>query len=175
MRNFIQDNLATCKTNELKNNILSLPYDKNFLDYYIQNFFIRGNLHKIIKSRIYNKVEIAILEKSIITNDDYLNIFEQYKDNNKAFLFLDPPYIFSNNSTYNMMDTDNTEMVPKIYEFMLTCKCKVLLIINDLEIIRYIFKNFVKGKYNKIYLIGKKRSRHLIICNYEPLSVVQQM
>ena len=71
------------------------------------------------------------------------------------------------------MDTDNTEMVPKIYEFMLTCKCKVLLIINDLEIIRYIFKNFVKGGYNKIYQIGKKRSRHLIICNYEPLSVVQ--
>ena len=157
MRNFIQDNLATCKPNELKNNILSLPYDKKFLDYYIQNFIIRGNLHKIIKSRIFNQVEIAILEKSIITNDDYLNIFEQYKDNNKAFLFLDPPYIFSENKAYNLIDDDVTSIMVKIYEYFLICKCKCMLIINDLYILRYIFKNFIKGSYIKIYMIGKKK------------------
>ena len=166
MRNFIQDNLATCKPNELKNNILSLPYDKKFLDYYIQNFIIRGNLHKIIKSRIFNQVEIAILEKSIITNDDYLNIFEQYKDNNKAFLFLDPPYIFSDNKAYNLIDDDVTSIMVKIYEYFLICKCKCMLIINDLYILRYIFKNFIKGSYIKIYMIGKKKCRHLIITNY---------
>ena len=176
MRNFIQDNfIYGYDYKKLKPCILELPYNIHLLNNYCDNFIIRGIIHKNIKSRIYNETEKNILDTALITCDDYINIFEQYKNNEKAFIFLDPPYIFSNNSTYNMMDTDNTEMVPKIYEFMLTCKCKVLLIINDLEIIRYIFKNFVKGKYNKIYLLGKKRSRHLIICNYEPLSVVQQM
>ena len=176
MRNFIQDKFIGEDWRDykkLKPCILELPYNTYLLNYYCNHFIYRGALHTLRLSRIYNETEKKILDTALITCDDYLNIFEQYKNNEKAFLFLDPPYIFSDNSTYNMMDTDNTEMVPKIYEFMLTCRCKVLLIINDLEIIRYIFKNFVKGCYNKIYQIGKKRSRHLIICNYELLSVVQ--
>jgi len=67
--------------------------------------------------------------------------------------------MFSNNQTYipQQNDNDNTGMLIDIRDFMKTCKCKVMLIINKLEIIKYLFKEFHKIDYIRIYQIGKKK------------------
>ncbi|MFM7989608.1 MAG: DNA adenine methylase, partial [Candidatus Fonsibacter sp.] len=95
-------------------------------------------------------------------------VLAKYHDDNKAFLFLDPPYLFSNNKTYipQQEETDMTQILVDIYEYFQTCKCKVMLIINKLSLLDYLFKGYIKGEYLRIYQMGKTRSNHLIITNY---------
>jgi hypothetical protein len=59
-----------------------------------------------------------------------------YKDDEEAFLFLDLPYLYSDNSNYasQIRDTDMTQIVVDIIEFLKTCKCKVMLVINKLNL-----------------------------------------
>ena len=84
----------------------------------------------------------------------------KYHDDDNAFVFLDPPYLFSDNSSYipQNVENDMTDIVVYIHEFLKTCKCKVMLIINKLSLLEYLFKDYIKGEYLRIYQIGKKKS-----------------
>ena len=69
MRNFIQDNFSGDDWRDYKKSkpgILKLPYNIYFLNEYCNSFFIRGALHRIIKSKIYNETEKKILDTMII-------------------------------------------------------------------------------------------------------------
>jgi site-specific DNA-adenine methylase len=132
--------------------------------------FVRGQLWRCPKDpRNYNPVEASILENAIITNWDYKDMFEVYKDDEDAFLFLDPPYLYSDNSNYasQIRETDMTQIVVDILEYLRVCKCKVMLVINKLNILSYLFSDYIKGEYEKIYQLSKKKAMHLIICNYD--------
>ena len=96
-------------------------------------------------------------------------MFEVYKDDEDAFLFLDPPHLYSDNSTYasQIRETDMTQIVVDILEYLRVCKCKVMLVINKLNILSYLFSDYIKGEYEKIYQLSKKKAMHLIICNYD--------
>ena len=110
------------------------------------------------------------------SNKDFKEILNKYKDNEEAFIFLDPPYFDSFNSyyiTYNKdrktkdkVIIDNTSIFIDILEFMKSCKCKVMLIINSNKILEHIYKDFIKGDYDKIYQITKNKTKHLICTNY---------
>ena len=91
-----------------------------------------------------------------------------YKDDDDAFLFLDPPYLFSDNSGYQAqnIETDMTKIVLDILDLIKNCKCKVMLIINKLCILGYLFNDYIRGEYDKTYSLTKKKSKHLIITNY---------
>jgi len=130
--------------------------------------FIRGCIFKCVKGENYNEAEKEILKHALITNVDYKEVLAKYHDDNKAFLFLDPPYLFSNNKTYipQQEESDMTKIIVDIYEYFKTCKCKVMLIINKLSLLDFLFKDYIKGEYLRIYQIGKKQSNHLIITNY---------
>ena len=108
------------------------------------------------------------LKNALITNDVYTTIYDKYKDNENAFLFLDPPYLFSNNSGYFPQNGDNdmTMIIVDTLDFIKTCKCKVMLVINKLNILEYLFKDYVKLEYGKIYQITKKGIKHLVVTNY---------
>lgn len=109
-----------------------------------------------------------------VTNEDYKNIFKLYVNNKNAFIFLDPPYLDSNNLDYTTyaesggfgICVDNTKIYIDILDFLKVAKCRVLLIINKLAIIELIFKDYVKGEYDKTYAATKKKTKHLIIANY---------
>ena len=138
--------------------------------YICKTNFIRGNIFKCPKFYDrYNPIEKQILDNALFTNLDYGEIFEQYKDDPDAFVFLDPPYLFSDNSNYasQIRESDMTQMIVDILEYLKICRCKVLLIINKLNILSYLFKDYIKGEYHKIYQISKKKSIHLIISNYD--------
>ena len=60
-----------------------------------------------------------------------------------------------------------TQIVVDILEYLTVCKCKVMLGINNLNILSYLFKGYIKGEYEKIYQLSKKKAMHLIICNYD--------
>ena len=129
---------------------------------------------------------INFFKKSKITNIDFREIMNEYKDNEDAFLYLDPPYMDSFNGgyssfiskTYNddLSIKDNTEMYIYILEFLKDCKCKILFSINNCALTKYIYKDFIKDDYNKIYTTThinttnttnkKKHTNVLIISNF---------
>ena len=134
----------------------------------INTTIVRGSIVKFSKTVNINPIEIHILDNARKTNMDYKIVLEEYKPNENVFIFLDPPYLFSDNSGYEPQqnEQDMTHMISYIYEYLQTCKCKVMLIINKLEILEWIFEEFIKGSYERIYQISKKKMGHLIITNY---------
>ena len=113
------------------------------------------------------------LYKKIKWFNDYKEIFNKFKDDKKAFIFLDPPYFSSCNKTYygqqeneDKYITDGTELFIDILNFMKTCKCKVLLIINKNAITEYIYKDFIKSSYSRTYQLSKSKEILMICSNY---------
>ena len=107
-------------------------------------------------------------------------MFEKFKNDETAFLFLDPPYMFWDNSGYErtfMVDKkdkkdfvnnryDTTKIIIDIYEYFKIAKCKIMLIINKLYFIEWLFNGYIKGSYIKTYQLGKKKETLLIITNF---------
>lgn len=152
-----------------REHINNLEIGEKLKNYIRDSFIIKNCILKVIKNFNISKKEIEFLKNAKITKKDYKEIFEEYENDNNAFLFLDPPYMFSDNRAYSRAldyDPDCTDMLYIIAEYMKRCKCKVMLILNDLKIIRYLFGDMVKDEYNKIYQIGKREARHIVICNY---------
>ena len=145
-----------------------LDHSTMLIDHFIQ----RGMFKKIKKVHDFTDLSL-FLNKCEITCKDYKDIFEEYKDNKEALLFLDPPYFDSFNSKYNTYKkdcneeiTDNTQMYIDILKYLKKCQCKVLLILNKNAITQHIYKKYIKGEYEKIYQLTKKKTQHLIISNY---------
>jgi site-specific DNA-adenine methylase len=155
-------------TPEFKNYFNSLGVDSNIKQYFTDNNTIRGNILIVNKSVNYNPDEKAILDNALLTCQDYLEILEQYKDDKDAFIFLDPPYLFSNNSAYDPLKSDNdmTQIILDILEYLKTCSCRVMLIINKLSILSSLFKDYIKGEYGRVYQLTNRKAIHLIITNY---------
>ena len=139
--------------------------------------------NKKVNKKIISENWINFFNKAIITNEDYKIILDKYKDNENAFLYLDPPYVDSYNGGYSnytgkshdedMTIIDNTQIYIHLLD-ILKYKCKVLFSINDCAITRYIYKDYIKNTYNHIYQTShmqnitdkkKKNTNVLIISN----------
>jgi site-specific DNA-adenine methylase len=115
--------------------------------------------------------ELKLISKINFSNVDAFELIDKFKTDKDAFIFLDPPYLFSNNATYQTQQEqqDMTDYYAKFYDVLKDkkTKAKIMLIINDLKILRWIYKDFLKGDYNRIYQASKKKMKHLIITNYQ--------
>jgi site-specific DNA-adenine methylase len=119
----------------------------------------------------FNFIDIAK-----INCKDYLYLFRKYKNNKNALLFLDPPYLSSFNGLYYSYKQgecniekkiiDNTKLFIDIYNFLKKAKCKILLVINDNALTRFIYKDFIRETYDVCYRLNHKKTKHLIITNY---------
>jgi hypothetical protein len=141
---------------------------------------IKNDIKYVDMDTIHNKGCIKLLPSTIDYNDlkqlynkikwydDFKEVFELYKNDDKAFLFLDPPYHNSYNKGYkgNINKFDYTEIYINIFEFMKIAKCKVMMTINNIKMIDYIFKDYYKDKYNRTYQNTKKKEEINIYCNY---------
>lgn len=96
-------------------------------------------------------------------SDNAINIFEMYKDNNKSLIFLDPPYLQLCNDFYLDSNTN-------IYEYLHlnninNMKSFILLVLEDIWIIKLLFKHHKFITYDKRYQTSKKNTQHIIINN----------
>ena len=60
-----------------------------------------------------------------------------------------------------------TQLVVDILEYLRVRTCKVMLMINKLNILSYLFEDYIEGEYEKIYQLSQKEAMHLVICNYD--------
>lgn len=142
----------------------------NMLDYWKKERIVKNVIVKHVKNPSSTD-QVSLMKKIKFSNDDYLKIIDKFSKKKDAFIFLDPPYLFSDNSQYsnqNGDDTDMSDMVINILNIMNDpkTKAKIMLIINDLKLVRMIYGDLVKSSYSKMYGISNKKVQHLIIMNY---------
>jgi site-specific DNA-adenine methylase len=147
--------------------------DKNekLKNYCVQFVKLRG-MYKIMHNKAnILKSDVEILNNHKVTNKDYMKVINKYNDED-TFIFFDPPYIFSNNSAYDTQkgESDNSDMIVYLLSYMLNTKCKCMLIVNDLKLIRILcdmYEQKIINTYQRIYQMSKKEEKHLIIINYD--------
>lgn len=114
--------------------------------------------------------DIKFIKQIKFSNLNAFDFMKPFLGKKDTFIFLDPPYLFSNNETYmpQQQNEDMTDFYVKFYNILADkkIKAKIMLIINDLKILRWLYKDFVVGEYERVYRASKKITKHLIITNY---------
>jgi 16S rRNA G966 N2-methylase RsmD len=115
---------------------------------------------------IYNFFKNEDIE---LNNTDAITVYNNYKSDKSALIFLDPPYIALTNSFYNSGNVDKTNKL-NIYEYLYLNninkeKAKIFLILEDMWINRLIFKNDIKETNDKYYECSKRTTKHITISN----------
>ena len=119
------------------------------------NYGLFPTKNKIIIKPISDKW-VEFFNMSKITNKDWKEIMEKYKDDEKAFIYLDPPYMNSFNGNYDQYKTsidndniiiDNLKNYIDIICYIKNSKCKILFSINNNSITNYLYKDYIKQDY----------------------------
>jgi len=129
------------------------------------------NISEYFDPIAYNKKYLENIDLEI-TNLDFKDVMNKYKDDETAFLYLDPPYVSDKIKEYQYCFT--VQNINWIYDFMESCKCKVMLNIDYTGFTREKFNKFFKYAYNVKYDLNadsKKKAQvydkyHLILANY---------
>ena len=171
---------------------ISLP--KKIANYYFIREFCYGSMFRFNKSGHFNipyggiayntkdfrsKVDYIfsgevkkLFKKTVIHNQDFEKIFNNYKFSEKDFIFLDPPYD-TDFSDYEKKSFDKTDQV-RLANCLYNTKAKFILIIKNTP---FIFSLYGKKKglkikqFDKTYLYNVKGRNdrdveHLVIYNY---------
>lgn len=136
-----------------------------------EDFNNRGIIRKISEQYDFNDLKIVF--DRITWFNDYKEVMEQLKDDENAFIFLDPPYFMSHNNTYFGMKLnendeikDNTAFYIDILNYFKKSKCKIMMIVNKSEIMKYLFNDYYKDEYSVMYSISKNKEKLMILTNY---------
>jgi site-specific DNA-adenine methylase len=104
-----------------------------------------------------------------ITNKNYIEIFDKYKNKKNTLIYLDPPYFSSYNGDYysqNDVNTDMTKILIDILDLYKNGNCKLVYIHNKNALMSYLFSQITNLKktieYKKIYQIKKRKVIHQI-------------
>lgn len=103
-----------------------------------------------------------------ITNDDWSILFDKFKDDKDTLIIFDPPYINSCNAFYNLANKINNNIYEYFYNNNINSfNCKIFFILEDIWIIRLLFKNNINNTYFKQYNSTKKNTNHIVISNHK--------
>lgn len=168
--------LKTLKTKEDFTNYLK-PYrtveDPDFLSWFLIyrtfNYIRPGVYPKNKKVPTYNQLSknIKELNSFFAQNEylcaDYMVILETYKNDDQAFVFLDPPYYNSCNELYKHSEVD----FEWIKNWCNSCKCKFIMVLNNDPKMLDMFHNFLRETYQVSYKITKKNFKHTLFSNFK--------
>ena len=132
-----------------------------------------NRLNKKLDISSYPMYEFITTANIELYNGDANKIIDKY-DNEKSFIFLDPPYIASCNNFYS---TDTGENITNIYEMLnnkklSNFKCKIIICHENNWLFKIIFNDYINsyGEYSKQYkntIKGKHtKTTHICIKNY---------
>jgi len=128
--------------------------------YPINKVFTAETLKSFIEAPIIQFLKNANIE---IRNEDAIKVYGDFKNDKKALIFFDPPYLASENSWYNCPSVN-------VYEYLNENDIKkekafIMLCLENNWIIRLLFKNNQTITYEKKYETTKKTTEHIIIIN----------
>ena len=99
-----------------------------------------------------------------ISNDDWKECYNKYKDDNTNLIIFDPPYIKSNNTFYNK-DCRSLGVYDEL-DYIKNNKAKSYFILEDIEQTKGLFKDWnILGTYPKTYSRSKITTTHIVYSN----------
>lgn len=157
-----------------KEEYMTMIRNKNFISELVGStwYNFRRNIYPENKNKpdfeeIYNRPYTNFIKDIQFKENDFRTVCDLYKNDPNAWIFIDPPYVNEDNSMYH--NDDALFDMETIYLYilnLLSCKCKVLIVVSDRLLMRLLFKDYIKGSYPKQYQFSKKKVNHLIITNY---------
>lgn len=142
----------------------------NSIPYHLKDRF--NTFFKMYENNEYKCTDhFFCLKNTKITDEDYKVLFDMYKDDENALLFLDPPYFDSYNMEYTLKGKDekivfdNTVIFIDIWKLLKDAKCKIICILGKNAVMEHIFKDYIVGEYDKVYQMKKRITKHIIITN----------
>lgn len=119
---------------------------------------------------MYEFITTANIE---LYNEDANKLIDKY-DNDKSFIFLDPPYIASCNNFYSTDTGDNiTNVYQKLTDKKISnFKCKIMICHENNWLFKILFKDYINNddeyikKYQTTHKNKKKTTTHICITNY---------
>ena len=151
-----------------------LKSNKNLYGWFISSKYYKIRPGIFPQKRKFNKIDLKrypiydFYKNSNIEfyNLDGIEIYEKYKNNKNNLILLDPPYLQACNDYY-------ADSKVNIYEYLYNDnpiekeKAQILLILENIWIIKLLFKNNkILVEYDKNYFGYKKRkTTHIIITN----------
>ena len=102
-----------------------------------------------------------------IYNIDGKDIYTKYKNDKSVLIFLDPPYMATNNEFYNNGGGIGNM---NIYEYLNENsinkeKAKIYMILENMWIMLLLFKKYIIETNDKLYQTSKKQTSHITISN----------
>jgi len=145
-----------------KNGHFNIPYGG--IGYNKKNF--RGKIDYILSDEVKN-----IFKNTVIKNQDFEEIFNNYEYSKKDFIFLDPPY----DTDFNDYEKEafNKKDQKRLAKCLYKTKANFILIIKNTPFIHNLYKNrngIKINKFEKTYLYNVKgrndrEVEHLIVYN----------
>lgn len=102
------------------------------------------------------KYNNKMLQRLKITNNDCFEVIEQYRNDEDAILYMDPPYISTSQNQYkNKFSVAQIERIAQIFKDK-TVKCKLMLHIEFIGYTYHLFHDYLKVYYPKRYNLETK-------------------
>jgi len=147
--------------------------DKNSImfKYWVDTKIFKSSTVSITKN-INCTEQINLMKQINFSNVDYTKTIDKFKHNENTFIFIDPPYLFSDNSNYMQQKRKDGADITDIFIYLLNLlkskktKAKIMIIINDMKVLRWLFKKYVKLDYEKKYSVSGRKEKLLVITNY---------
>jgi len=128
---------------------------------------IKTNFNDLLEKPIINFLRT---ENITITNINGVELLDREKNNEENLIFIDPPYLMSCNSYYNLPNQSTYKM--NVYEYLSNeenninnLKSYIILVLENNWIINLLFKTNVKKEYSKLYQVSKIKTSHILIDN----------
>lgn len=141
----------------------------------------KNDIYKV-GQKVFNRKTIEEMRDRLrtnvkITNQDFKQVINKYKNRKDCFIYLDPPYFYKDDRNvgyYNKLEDKNIDF-EELKRLLDSAKCKWLLSINDDKYIRDLFKNYNIKPISVISMSGNvkdmggkrdKKRQELLIYNY---------
>lgn len=132
-----------------------------------------GKTSKRNSYKNFLKYHSILNDKFVVMNSDFRKVLNKYKDDDKAFIYMDPPYLTTNCGPYHSFTKNDLDYLIDFFKNP-AHKCKMML---HIEFVGYTYdklKDFIKCYYPKNYAISSKKNKKkipksyiLIATNYE--------
>lgn len=180
---FVDNEMERMINEKQKNSDILKSLDSFFITYrYLTGSLaskgiIKHGQWKSYKNHINYLHEYLNKDNVKLFNEDYKKFINDNIDLNdpNVFIFFDPPYFNSYNKSYGDFSyglfenkkIDITNIYISILELLKNAKCKIMLVINSCEMFKYLFKDYIKLEYKKVYGHAAIKQNHLLITNYD--------
>jgi len=99
-----------------------------------------------------------------ISNNDWYDCYNKYKDDTNSLILFDPPYIDSTNITYKK-NSNLLNIYDKLNEIK-NDKASCIFIIEKIDKIKELFKDWnILTEYDKIYAVKQRKTKHIVYSN----------